>query len=367
MWLRQRPWLAAALLVVLLVAQFSLRREGFAPGVTEPDFAAPTVTAFPSSGPGAVLEQPSTEGPHLGSSSQPVAEAGAEAVATERVTGPSSSLIAHIQPAGLATTSTRLAPTANPLVRGKPGGPGVNTGPGAAPETPTPESSARRPTQSVTTEPEARTPSANLPAAGGGSVATPSSRASASGIPASIARTPMVTAVPMSADASPTPTVATTRGSTAGPPGSTPTPAAVFSIDTPGSAEAILSRSNFVANETWSYDLIVRNDGSVAYSYALSVTADTSSGLDDPASIGEPPELGLQLRVDRCDVTYATCDGVVYAGPLVVSLYPIGELSVGEDDHLRLTVRLPEASGNTFQGLTSVIRLTWVATSSPTT
>ncbi|MBI3971115.1 MAG: hypothetical protein HY332_07475 [Chloroflexi bacterium] len=150
------------------------------------------------------------------------------------------------------------------------------------------------------------------------------------------------------------------------PPAATATtaavPPAVFDISTPGSSSALLSRSNIVPGDTWSYNIVVRNSGHIRFDYTLTVTAPASSGLDDPASISQAPSEGLQLAVARCTPSFAACTTDIYDGPIRVSQQPIGMLAAGASDSLRLTVRLPQSTGDAFQGLTSVLDLTWTAT-----
>jgi len=82
------------------------------------------------------------------------------------------------------------------------------------------------------------------------------------------------------------------------------------------------------------------------------------------AAAGRTPASGLQLRVTRCSAGFAACALVVYDGPVQITAQTIGALGAGQDDPLRLSVRLPSTGGNTFQGLSRTLTLTWTATQS---
>jgi hypothetical protein len=140
---------------------------------------------------------------------------------------------------------------------------------------------------------------------------------------------------------------------------------AVVSITTPSSGSAILSRGAVVPGDFWHYDLVVRNDGTADFTYTLSVSAATSTPLDNPASIGLPASAGLQLQVERCTVGFTQCTSTRYSGSISVSNLALGQLDVGVEDYLRLTLNLPLTNDNRLQGLTSVLDLTWTAQQLP--
>ncbi|HLQ34718.1 MAG TPA: hypothetical protein VK457_18690 [Chloroflexota bacterium] len=166
---------------------------------------------------------------------------------------------------------------------------------------------------------------------------------------------------PPSAPPSPAPPV---QGSGPGPspsPIASPPPQSVLFISTPGSSNAILSRSGVVPGDSWSYNLVVRNEGTADFAYSLTTNPTVTSGLDDPASFGLSPAAGLRFSVSRCSSGFTTCGTTLYDGPVQVQGQALGQLPKGADDYLRLTVRLLATSGNEFQQLSSLVNLTWVA------
>jgi predicted ribosomally synthesized peptide with SipW-like signal peptide len=112
-----------------------------------------------------------------------------------------------------------------------------------------------------------------------------------------------------------------------------------------------------------SVDLI--NQGSIDLaSVTLTTSATTSSLLDTDATNG------LQMVIDKCSVAWTeagppytyTCSGStssVLASRAVIgsslALSSLASLTAGATDHLRVTLTLPGAAGNTLQNQTSTI------------
>lgn len=112
------------------------------------------------------------------------------------------------------------------------------------------------------------------------------------------------------------------------------------------------------------------NAGSIDLSaVTLTTTASPSSVLDTDAVNG------LQVAIDKCSTawtesgagpyTYA-CSGdvssVLASRPVIgagVALSNLGSLAAGATDHLRVTLTLPAAADNGFQGKTSTITYTF--------
>jgi spore coat-associated protein N len=103
----------------------------------------------------------------------------------------------------------------------------------------------------------------------------------------------------------------------------------------------------------------------------LTTAASTSSVLDTDAANG------LQLAVDRCSAAWTesasapytyTCAGTVSAvlasRPVVGAGMALANLSLaaGGVDHLRVTLALPAAADNAFQGKSSTITYTFTGT-----
>jgi hypothetical protein len=114
----------------------------------------------------------------------------------------------------------------------------------------------------------------------------------------------------------------------------------------------------------------------------------TSGGSIDPASItltssASPSSLldsdatnGLQMVIDKCSVAWTeagppytyTCGGstssVLASRAVVGSNIALSNLTLtaGSTDFLRLTLTLPSAAGNTFQGLSSTISYQFTST-----
>jgi len=116
-----------------------------------------------------------------------------------------------------------------------------------------------------------------------------------------------------------------------------------------------------------SVDLV--NSGSIALSgVGLTTSASPSSILDTDAANG------LQLVVDRCSVAWTesaaapytySCSGtvssVLASRPVIGVDMALANLSLSTD-HLRVTLRLPAAADNSFQGKSSKITYTFTGT-----
>ncbi len=115
------------------------------------------------------------------------------------------------------------------------------------------------------------------------------------------------------------------------------------------------------------------NSGSLTLaSVTLTTTATTSSLLDTDTTNG------LQMVIDKCSVAWSesgppytyTCGGTtssVLASRSVIgsalALSNITDLNTpSTTDYLRLTLTLPSAAGNTFQGLTSTVQYAFTGT-----
>ncbi len=121
-----------------------------------------------------------------------------------------------------------------------------------------------------------------------------------------------------------------------------------------------------------SFDLSNTGNENLA-SVALTTTASPSSLLDTDATNG------LQMVIDKCSVAWVeagtspaftyTCAGTtttIVASRAVIgsslSMAGLASLTSGGTDRLRLTLTLPSAAGNTFQGLTSTVTYSFVGT-----
>lgn len=121
-----------------------------------------------------------------------------------------------------------------------------------------------------------------------------------------------------------------------------------------------------------SFDLSNTGNENLA-SVALTTTASPSSLLDTDATNG------LQMVIDKCSVAWVevgtspaftyTCAGTtttIIASRAVIgsslSMAGLAALTNGGTDRLRLTLTLPSAAGNTFQGLSSTVTYSFVGT-----
>lgn len=146
-----------------------------------------------------------------------------------------------------------------------------------------------------------------------------------------------------------------------------------------GATGASTNRLNIGATAVAPGDTIQRsvdllNSGSLNLaSLTLTTTATTSSLLDTDAVNG------LQMVIDKCSVPWTeggvapaytyTCSGststVLASAPVIgsnLTLSNLTALTAGSTDHLRVTLTLPSAAGNSFQGLTSTVQYTFTGT-----
>jgi hypothetical protein len=132
--------------------------------------------------------------------------------------------------------------------------------------------------------------------------------------------------------------------------------------------------SGVAAGDTIQRSVDLINQGSLDLaSITLTTSATTSSVLNtDTAN-------GLQMVIDRCSVPWTeggtapaytyTCSGttsaVLASTPVVgsnLTLSNVGALTHAVTDHLRVTLSLPSAAGNTLQNQSSVIQYTFTGT-----
>jgi len=136
-----------------------------------------------------------------------------------------------------------------------------------------------------------------------------------------------------------------------------------------------IGASNVVPGDTIERAVdLVNNGGASADNLStigLTTTAAPSSLLDTDATNG------LQMVIDSCSVPWTeagppytyTCSGstssVLASRPVIganIALSNLSSLTTGSTDHLRVTLTLPSAAGNTLQGLSSSISYTFVGT-----
>ena len=138
-----------------------------------------------------------------------------------------------------------------------------------------------------------------------------------------------------------------------------------------------IGASNVVPGDTIQRAVDLINNGTstadTLSSIVLTTTPSPSSLLDTDATNG------LQMVIDKCSNTWTeagtapaytyTCSGTtssVVASRAVVganiALSNLTTLANTTTDHLRVTLTLPSAAGNTFQGLTSAISYNFVGT-----
>ncbi len=129
------------------------------------------------------------------------------------------------------------------------------------------------------------------------------------------------------------------------------------------------STSNFMPGDSMTRAVNLVNNGASAFgSVALSTTTSAPSLLTTDATNG------LQLTVKSCSVAWTqsgpstapvyTCSGTtntVGTGPVVgnTTLSGVNSLSAGGTDYLTFSIALPAAAGNTFQGLSAPLTLTF--------
>lgn len=135
-----------------------------------------------------------------------------------------------------------------------------------------------------------------------------------------------------------------------------------------------VNATTVAAGDTIQRAVKLSNTGSLDWASAtLSTRATTSSLLDTDTTNG------LQMVVDKCSVAWTeagtapaytyTCSGVqstVIASRAVIgtnlALGTLGALTAAGSDFLRVTLTLPSAAGNTFQGLNSTVEFSFTGT-----
>jgi hypothetical protein len=136
----------------------------------------------------------------------------------------------------------------------------------------------------------------------------------------------------------------------------------------PGGAVAIPANvSGFVPGDSMSRAVNLSNNGTSALSSISLGSSSTASNL-----LVTDTTNGLQLSVKACSVAYTgvattapTCSGTertLYSGAAVTTnsaLTGLNSMNAGGTDYLVFTVSLPTSAGNTFQGLSAPLSITF--------
>ena len=135
-----------------------------------------------------------------------------------------------------------------------------------------------------------------------------------------------------------------------------------------------INASTVAAGDTIQRSVTLSNTGTIDLSgVTLTTTASPSTLLDTDATDG------LQMIIEKCSVAWTeagsapaytyTCGGsttTVLASRAVIgaslALANLSSLTAGSADNLRITLTLPSAAGNTFQGLSSTVAYAFTAT-----
>jgi spore coat-associated protein N len=136
-----------------------------------------------------------------------------------------------------------------------------------------------------------------------------------------------------------------------------------------------IGATNLVPGDTIQRAVDLVNNGSASAdnlsAITLTTTASPTSLLDTDATNG------LQMAIDKCSVAWTesgppytyTCSGTttaVLASRAVIgsslALSNLASLTTGSTDHLRVTLTLPSAAGNTLQAQSSTISYNFVGT-----
>jgi len=135
-----------------------------------------------------------------------------------------------------------------------------------------------------------------------------------------------------------------------------------------------LNASGLVPGDTVARAFDLANTGTQNLaSIGLTTTASPSSLLDSDATNG------LQMVVDKCSTVWVevgttpaftyTCAGsvtsVIATRAVIgnaISVPSVAPLTAGGTEHMRVTLTLPAATGNTFQGLSSTITYSFLGT-----
>jgi hypothetical protein len=140
-------------------------------------------------------------------------------------------------------------------------------------------------------------------------------------------------------------------------------------------ASLTMSATNFVPGDSLARSVDLKNDGTSAHSsISLVSTASASNLLSTDATNG------LKLGVESCSVTWTkstnatggatyTCSGtkqtMVAPTAAVIgngTLPAPASLATGGVDHLVVTLSLPTSAGNTFQGLSNSLAISFTGT-----
>lgn len=130
--------------------------------------------------------------------------------------------------------------------------------------------------------------------------------------------------------------------------------------------------STIAAGDSMQRAIDLNYAGSISFGSAtLTTSASASSALDTDATDG------LHIAIDKCSVAWTesgppytyTCSGstsTVLASRAVIgstlALSNLGSTTAGVTDHLRVTLTLPGAAGNTFQNQSSTISYAFTGT-----
>ena len=135
-----------------------------------------------------------------------------------------------------------------------------------------------------------------------------------------------------------------------------------------------IGATNIAAGDTIQRSVDLIDSGSLNLaSVTLTTSATTSSLLNTDTTNG------LQMVIDKCSVAWTeggtapaytyTCSGttssVLASAPVVgsnLTLSNLSALTAGSTDHLRVTLTLPSAAGNTLQSQSSVIQYSFTGT-----
>lgn len=135
-----------------------------------------------------------------------------------------------------------------------------------------------------------------------------------------------------------------------------------------------LSAAGMAPGDTIQQLLTLRNTGQATWGAATITTSATTSSALDTNLVD-----GLQLRIDRCSTPWTgaaasphpryACAGnrtpVLASGPIIrenATLGPLTSLAPGAEDNLRASLTLPRTAGNSFQGVSSTIDVTFTGT-----
>ena len=133
--------------------------------------------------------------------------------------------------------------------------------------------------------------------------------------------------------------------------------------------------TNLVPGDTIQRAVDLVNNGSASADNLSSITLTTSA---TPSSLLDTDATnGLQMVIDKCSVAWTeagppytyTCGGstlTVLASRAVIgstlALLNLGSTAAGATDHLRVTLTLPGAAGNTFQNQSSTVSYAFTGT-----